>query len=85
MCSGSDAGSYLRLVGFVYHSTLGLRVMQKKKRNRGGTAACPVKPLSPAGLTNVSLELRASAVTPPQDLGYRVLGCGRYRCMPAAA
>jgi len=31
MCSGSKAGSYLRLIDFVYHSTLGLRVMKKKK------------------------------------------------------
>ena len=31
MCSGSDAGSYLRLIDFVYHSTLGLRVIKKKK------------------------------------------------------
>jgi len=32
MCSGSEAGSYLRLIDVVYHSTLGLRVMKKKKR-----------------------------------------------------
>jgi len=32
MCSGSEAGSYLRLIGFVYHSTLGLRVIKKKKK-----------------------------------------------------
>ena len=31
MCSGSEAGSYLRLIDSLYHSTLGLRVMQKKK------------------------------------------------------
>ena len=31
MCSGSEAGSYLRLIDFVYHSTLGLKVIQKKK------------------------------------------------------
>ena len=35
MCSGSEAGSYLRLIDFVYHSTLGLRVM--KKRREGST------------------------------------------------
>ena len=34
MCSGSEAGSYLRLIDFVYHSTLGLRVI-KKKRDAG--------------------------------------------------
>ena len=33
MCSGSEAGSYLRLMDFVYHSTLGLRVIRKKRRN----------------------------------------------------
>ena len=30
LCSGSDAGSYLRLINCVYHSTLGLRVIKKK-------------------------------------------------------
>jgi len=30
MCSGSEADSYLRLIDFVYYSTLGLRVIQKK-------------------------------------------------------
>jgi len=32
MCSASEAGSYLRLVDFVCHSTLGLRVIKKKKK-----------------------------------------------------
>jgi len=40
MCSGSEAGSYSRSIDFVYHSTLGLRVIKKKKRcacrGRGG-------------------------------------------------
>ena len=31
MCSGSEAGSYLRLIDFVYHSTLGLTVIKKRK------------------------------------------------------
>ena len=31
MYSGSEAGSYLRLIDFVYHSTLVLRVIKKKK------------------------------------------------------
>jgi len=31
MCSGSEAGSYLRRIDFVYHTTLGLRVIKKKK------------------------------------------------------
>ena len=33
LCSGSEAGSYLRLIDFVDHSTLGLRVIKKKKRS----------------------------------------------------
>jgi len=37
MCSGSKAGSYLRLINFVYHSTLGLRVIKKKNmKDLGG-------------------------------------------------
>jgi len=28
---GPEAGSYLRLIDFMYHSTLGLRVIKKKK------------------------------------------------------
>ena len=31
MCSGSEAGSYLRLIDFEYHSTLGLRARKDKK------------------------------------------------------
>jgi len=31
MCSGSEEGSQLRLIVFVYHSNLGLRVIKKKK------------------------------------------------------
>jgi len=31
LCCGSVAGSYLRLIDFVYHSTLGLRAIKKKK------------------------------------------------------
>jgi len=36
-CSGSEAGSYLRLIDFVYHSTLGLRVIKKKKKKKKKT------------------------------------------------
>ena len=36
MWSGSKAGSYLRLMDFVYPSTLGLRVTKKKKRRGEG-------------------------------------------------
>jgi len=34
MCSGSGAGSYLRLKDFAYHSTLGLGVMKKEKKKK---------------------------------------------------
>ena len=32
MCSGSEVGSYLKLIDFLHHSTLGLRVIKKKDR-----------------------------------------------------
>ena len=38
LCSGSEAGSYRRLIDFVYHSVLGLRVINQKK----GASACTV-------------------------------------------
>ena len=31
MCSGSEAGSHLRLIDFVYHSTLVLRVKERER------------------------------------------------------
>jgi len=31
MCNGPEAGSYLRLINFLCHSPLGLRVIRKKK------------------------------------------------------
>ena len=40
MCSGSEAGSYLRLIDFACHSTLGLRVIKKKKRGTRCRAGC---------------------------------------------
>ena len=38
MCSGSEAGSYLRLIDFVHHLTLGLRVIKKKTRSPASTS-----------------------------------------------
>ena len=35
-CSDSEAGSYLRLIDFVYHSTLGLRVIHKRRGKGAG-------------------------------------------------
>ena len=36
MCSGSEEGSYLRLIDLVYHSTLGLRVIPASRRPAAG-------------------------------------------------
>ena len=46
MCCGSEAGSYLRLIDCVYHSTLGLRVIQKKKKNPEGHGVVPADTLT---------------------------------------
>jgi len=40
MCSGSEEGSYSRLIDSVYHSTIGLRVIKKKKTSSGGPRGC---------------------------------------------
>jgi hypothetical protein len=32
MCSDSEAGSHLRLIDFVHHSTLSLRVRKEKRK-----------------------------------------------------
>jgi len=51
MCSGSEAGSYLRLTDFVYHPTLGLRVITKKKTfERKGLTCLPPGPTQPPDL-----------------------------------
>ena len=50
MCSGSEAGSYLRLIDFVYHSTLGLRVIKKKREAQGDLASGVVGKLPAARL-----------------------------------
>jgi len=33
-CAGTEEGSYLRLIDFVYHSTLGWRVIKKDRERR---------------------------------------------------
>ena len=53
MCSGSEAGSYLKLVDFVHHSTLGLRVIKKKKRSCiGGVSGCEIQ-VSSSGIMHL--------------------------------
>ena len=47
MCSGSEEGSYSRLIDFVCCSTLGLRVIKKKKKKK--------KERSPATMPSVYL------------------------------
>ena len=59
MCSGSEAGSYVRLIDFVYHSTLGLSVIKK----RGVTM---VRRRMAGGSSGKRLLSRSSAVS---DLG----------------
>ena len=53
MCSGSEAGSYARPMDFVYHSTLGSRVIKKKKED--SPTGCP--PLCKGSWCSVLLEL----------------------------
>ena len=66
MCSGSKAGSNSRLIDFVYHSTLGLRVIKKKKkkcRPRYETSAGTLCQLDAEGTTRAE----DAQVTPTQS------------------
>ena len=51
MCIGSEAGSHLRLIDFVYHPTLGLRVIKKKRRTskRSGNSVPGINQLTYMG------------------------------------
>ena len=65
MCSGSEAGSYLRLIDVVYHSTLGLRVIKKKRERPAGSGQeRGVSPTSSSLLLS-SLELSDTKVYDP--------------------
>jgi len=53
MCGGSEAGSYLRLLDVVYHSTLGLIVIKKKKKTlRKRLMAATIDGVSPKKVTS---------------------------------
>ena len=58
MCSGSEAGSYSRLMDFVYHSTLGLRVIQRKSQTVGEEAFDHVLDALPAVLGEQRPQVR---------------------------
>jgi len=46
MCSGSEAGYYLRLIDFVYHSTLGLKYRWASRRHSLPRDIAPEPPVS---------------------------------------
>ena len=47
---GSEVGSHLWLIDFVYHSTLGLRVIKKKRRFGGTLDASAAMLIDPTGV-----------------------------------
>jgi len=63
MCSGSEAGSYLRLIDCVYHSTLGLRVIKKKKNDPSKAS------LEKISDGNVMVPIQVSSLTILPDSG----------------
>ena len=60
MCSGSEAGLYLRLIDFVYHSTLGLRIIIKKKKQVFHAAGSGDSRVPPGGSAAADLPLPQS-------------------------
>jgi len=83
MCSGPEAGSYLRLIDFVYHSTLGLKVIMKKKKIEKARSPPPVsQTLCPHVYRGTSLIRNCTpprtAIGPYAYAYYRVLGSGVF-------
>jgi len=90
MFSGSEEGSYLRFIDFVYHPTLGLRVIKKHKKrikpNPTGDGALagyepPLALLQVASLTPSTLDPGSLTSTflelnqiEPQEDGWDVAG-----------
>ena len=73
---GSEAGTYLRLIHFVHHPTLGLRVMMKKKRREQLQCMLRYQTLfgflpvpNEAGLTGSTAGGQTPARTAISDLG----------------
>ena len=74
LCSGSEAGSYLRLIDFVYHSTLGLTVIKKE---RDTDSSAPVPPTLVMTLASNGTRFRPVTFRfRVQGLGFRVQGSG---------
>jgi len=64
MCSGSEAGSYLRRIDLVYHSTLGVRVIKKKKKQKDQGAPGRGRPKA---FETSHVERRCSNLGPTQS------------------
>ena len=75
LCSGAEAGSYSRLIDCVHHSTLGLRVIKKKRTRSDGGAALHLAPERPE---HPRLALRHALGFGVWGLGFGVqsVGCG---------
>ena len=63
MCSGSEVDSYVRLIAFVYHSTLGLR-------RRIERTAAPIADVARVEARYRYNRLRALLAPRPQTVGY---------------
>ena len=57
VCSGSEAGSHLRLIDFVYHSTLGLNL---SRGNGILSSSDPMLGLNGSGVSDVAAILSAT-------------------------
>jgi len=77
MCSGSEAGSYLRLIDFVYLSTLGLRVIKKKRRGR--------RPARLPGAAHVTETYRATSLIRNGRHPSRLPGAAQQVTSPSSA
>ena len=68
MCSGSEAGSYLRLIDFVHHWTMSLRVISKKKVSEPGGGPPKYSPSPMLDRTKIEYKFKSEDKTCFADL-----------------
>ena len=71
-CSGSEAGSYSRLIDCAYHSTVGLRAIKKKKKVQGVTRCEDVRALICPEVSGFGSGLSVQGAWSSQGLGFGV-------------
>ena len=82
MYSGSEAGSYLRLIDFEYLSTQGVRVIKKRRRSVVVTARTDPSFQDPAGLMSIQAKRFPVTCNPSRAVTLPNIGVPHYIGVP---